>query len=543
MAMGFFSSLGNWIWDGIILNTIFGFIALGLVTLAWAIVHALITELWSRDDVRRLLNTREDNPWKVALFCLFTPIGFIGLIGLFFGLLVATIYIIINFFGNYIPFVWWGEKDAFLLFEYLEYIYAMPMTFYYYISFAAITLPILAAIGLFVLLIACLGYLIPNGENRGSLSNTNREYAALSFATFVSFFAVIVIISFSSISEFFFEMEYDISLENGYEGNDLPSYAFDSEEYFEEIDNYGGPSQTEITEGESGKLLLNPIEGGGLFTCLSLYDYSDSRDMFRFNLSDSWDANYHVRITSSEDVLISVNTNYNSSGYYGGKRSSSSESDYTTLSNNFHTSDLEKWNLYGDNYLVRGFDIGPNSSKLVKYNLAYVYAPEGITNESNQTIEDLLSSTGDPAGCGLYGISGPIEPRVRLTSLLYVGFGGFMLGCLIHRYFVILGRNGTTDSRTLFRTFVFTQFISFAFFCLIILIFDPLDGSGITGFRIDAIIEATISGIKLLLAFTFFILFIVFSIALYRQRGFIGGIARPIVERDRALRQLQDDWF
>ena len=104
--MGFFSSLGNWIWDGIILNTIFGFIALGLVTLAWAIVHALITELWSRDDVRRLLNTREDNPWKVALFCLFTPIGFIGLIGLFFGLLVATIYIIINFFGNYIPFVW-----------------------------------------------------------------------------------------------------------------------------------------------------------------------------------------------------------------------------------------------------------------------------------------------------------------------------------------------------------------------------------------------------------------------------------------------------
>ena len=90
---------------------------------------------------------------------------------------------------------------------------------------------------------------------------------------------------------------------------------------------------------------------------------------------------------------------------------------------------------------------------------------------------------------------------------------------------------------------MFTQFISFAFFCLIILIFDPLDGSGITGFRIDAIIEATISGIKLLLAFTFFILFIVFSIALYRQRGFIGGIARPIVERDRALRQLQDDWF
>ena len=76
--------------------------------------------------------------------------------------------------------------------------------------------------------------------------------------------------------------------------------------------------------------------------------------------------------------------------------------------------------------------------------------------------------------------------RVRLSLLFYVCAGIFMMGCLIHRYFVILGNRGTTDNRTLFRTFIHSQMISLAFYCLVIVLFDPLNGLGITGFRLDA---------------------------------------------------------
>ena len=89
-----------------------------------------------------------------------------------------------------------------------------------------------------------------------------------------------------------------------------------------------------------------------------------------------------------------------------------SYSSQTVLSQNFHTSQLEQW-IREDFYNLWGFDLQPNSTGLVKYHMAYVHAPNGITNETNQTIDTLLFlQPEDPASCGLYAFTGDaIEPR------------------------------------------------------------------------------------------------------------------------------------
>ena len=538
--MGFFYSLGNWIWDGIILNTIFGTIALAILLLGWAVLRTFLIELAGHEDFRRLMNTRQDNPWKVALFCLLTPLGVIGTLGYIFGLVLATINIVPTILGNYIPFVWWGEKDAWLLWEYLSYILASPIAFYYEVAFGALAHPIIAIVLLLIVCFGCFGYLIPNGENRGSLSNTNREYAALSFATFLAFFGLIAIIAFGSIANFFYQWEHDIGVDAEYDDDEMPLFGYDSEEYHETTETYTySDTVYTVNEGDGGKLTLEP-GSDHIYSCLSLDSNADEVDIFRFNSSNESYQQYHIRIWSTSDIQVSANMDYGSPVWSSYRESYSGQ---TVLSQNFHTSQLEQY-IREDFYNLWGFDLQPNSTGLLKYHVAYVHAPNGITNETNQTIDTLLSSVDDPASCGLYAFTGnAIEPRVRLSLLSYVCAGIFMMGCLIHRYFVILGNRGTTDNRTLFRTFIHSQMISFAFYCLVIVLFDPLNGLGITGFRLDAIVEAIFFASKLVIGLVSVVLLTVFSIALYRQRGLIGGIVAPILERERALRDIEQDWF
>lgn len=66
---------------------------------------------------------------------------------------------------------------------------------------------------------------------------------------------------------------------------------------------------------------------------------------------------------------------------------------------------------------------------------------------------------------------------------------------------------------------------------------------GITGFRLDAIVEAIFFASKLVIGLVSVVLLTVFSIALHRQKGLIGGIVAPILERERALRDIEQDWF
>ena len=85
--MGFFENLGLWIWEGIVLNIIYGAIALTIIFLAWAALYGTLLALTQNRTYQGLLTTDDDNPAAVVAFCLLAPILTVGLAGFLYGLL------------------------------------------------------------------------------------------------------------------------------------------------------------------------------------------------------------------------------------------------------------------------------------------------------------------------------------------------------------------------------------------------------------------------------------------------------------------------
>jgi len=112
------------------------------------------------------------------------------------------------------------------------------------------------------------------------------------------------------------------------------------------------------------------------------------------------------------------------------------------------------------------------------------------------------------------------------------------MGCCIHRFYIVSGHHGTTDQRILTRAFLLSQGISVTFIGILLLLFDPLNGSGVTGISTDQLIAAGILAAKLLGIAVGVLLASIFVIVLYRQREFIGQLIE--IERTRAV---IDDWF
>ena len=158
---GFFGDLGNWIWDGIILNLIFGTVAVIVLILGWGLLYGILNFVTQSDVYRGLMSSDEDDPAGVVFLCLFTPPLVIGVIGFSFGLILASIWTVIVFLGNLIPFTMWGEKDASLLIENLYYLIDIPVLLYTGSVYFAMALPLLTGLVILVLAIASFGYLFP----------------------------------------------------------------------------------------------------------------------------------------------------------------------------------------------------------------------------------------------------------------------------------------------------------------------------------------------------------------------------------------------
>ena len=64
--MGFFGDLGNWIWDGIILNLIFGTVAVIVLILGWGLLYGILNFVTQSDVYRGLMSSDEDDPAGVV---------------------------------------------------------------------------------------------------------------------------------------------------------------------------------------------------------------------------------------------------------------------------------------------------------------------------------------------------------------------------------------------------------------------------------------------------------------------------------------------
>ena len=549
--MGFFENLGLWIWEGIVLNIIYGAIAFTVIVLAWAALYGALLTLTQNRTYRGLLTTDDDNPASVVAFCLFAPVLIVGLIGFLFGLLFSSLMFFILFFGNLIPFLTWGRTNASVHFENLTMLYIAPIEAYKFVYYLLMAFPLVSIVISLVAVFAFMGYLIPHGDNTGvSLSNSNSQTAALSLSVFLAVFAVMLIMGFSPLSGHLHSIEMEgYSEENKAEyGDSYPSFGYQSSEGYEtkraKIDEsydynlLNIPFYSEIyndyDEGFTGEL---ESQSDGVISCLSLNTISDDVDAFKVDsqLGD----NYHVSVISTHKLNVSVVTE---SYYYGDLRSYP-----TDLTSEFHTSIFMPYSDFSND--IVGFDLSIGEEwdgfKAAKYHVVYAYAPDGITNQTNETIAELTANLTDPSTCDRYAlsISGPLEPRVRLSFLSYVFAGAFLLGCIIQRYFVILGHDGVTESRILFRTFVQSQMIAIGFFGLIIFLFDPLDGMGITGLRLDEIIQTTIFASKVAILIFLLVVALIGGVALYSQRHNIGDATKALIESETERARINEEWF
>ena len=149
-----------------------------------------------------------------------------------------------------------------------------------------------------------------------------------------------------------------------------------------------------------------------------------------------------------------------------------------------------------------------------------------------------LDESGSPSTCDSYSMSGTLESKVRTTSLGFLFSGTFLVGCCFHRFYIVGGRHGATDQRTLIRSFLLSQGVMGAVIAILVLMFDPLDGSGVTGISTEQIVNAGIFAAKVI-GITLSLLFVsVIVIVLIRQREYIGEMIE--IERTRAE---VDDWF
>ena len=541
--MGFFGDLGNWIWDGIILNLIFGTVAVVVLILGWGLLYLILNYVAQSEVYRGLMSSDEDNPIGVVLLCLLTPPLVIGVIGFSIGLIIASFWTVIVFLGNLIPFTMWGEKDASVLIENLYYLIDIPVLFFSGSVYFAMALPLLTGLVILILAIASFGYLFPGRVNHGSIGDTNRQYAALSIAMFLALFSVILMASFSSISTWMYEYEVD-RFESSVASSDLsleeerwyPNYTYQSAEGYE-TETVGDIWATRVvstTYGSTG--ILDKKVESGTFECLSVNTMTDGLDVFLFENDISEVENFQVKLISNQQLEISSIT------------SSTRSSDYhsailTESGHEFMTMNLQEENLFR---IDVGFGVGltdETNFSFAKYHVVYAYAPDGMTNATNASIEAAASNLSNPQDCDLVAFSGALEPRFRLSSLIYVGAGVFLFGCVFHRYFVITGRDGTTDPQVLFRTFLQSQAFSIVLYSFLLFLCDPLDGTGITGLRKEWIVTMTYSAIMVSIFISLFVVSVIVGIVLYRQRGNIGNVIGTISKNEKELSRIENEWF
>jgi hypothetical protein len=541
--MGFFGDLGNWIWDGIILNLILGAVAVAVLILGWGLLYLILNYVAQSEVYRGLMSSDEDNPIGVVLLCLLTPPLVIGVIGFSVGLIIASFWTVIMFFSNLIPFTMWGEKDASILIENLYYLIDIPGLLFSGSVYFAMALPLLTGLVILILAIASFGYLFPGRVNHGSIGDTNRQYAALSIAMFLALFSVILMASFSSVSTWMYEYEVD-RFESDVASSDLsleeerwyPNYTYQSAEGYE-TETVGDIWSTRVvstTYGSTG--ILDKKVDSGAFECLSVNTMTDGLDVFLFENDPSEVENFQVKLISNQQLEISsLTSNTRSSDYH--------VAELTESGHEFMTMNLQEENLFR---IDVGFGVGltdETNFSFAKYHVVYAYAPDGMTNATNASIEAAASNLSNPQDCDLVAFSGALEPRFRLSSLIYVGAGVFLFGCVFHRYFVITGRDGTTDPQVLFRTFLQSQAFSIVLYSLLLFMFDPLDGTGITGLRKDWIVAMTFSAFIISILISLFVVFVIVAIVLYRQRGNIGGAVGAFMKHERELSRVEAEWF
>jgi hypothetical protein len=541
--MGFFGDLGNWLWDGVILNLIFGAGAGALLFLGWGLLYLVLGYVAQNDVYRGLMSSDEDNPVGVVLLCLLTPVLVIGVFGLGVGLIFASFTVVFAFFLNLIPFTGWGESDAGLLFENLNFIVEIPLLFYRGSAYYAMAQPLLTGIVTLLFTVVAFGYLFPSGENRGSLGDTNRQYAALSIAMFLALFSVILMMSFSSVAAWMYEYEVERygpysekSMEIDFDPDVdwMPNYTYQSSEGRE---SFGNGDEFSLEFGRTG--LVDYTTSPQAIECLSLNTLTDEVDGFHYFTKPGVDAEFHVRLVGERNLSIYTLTATT-------RDQPSQTAHYATTGLEFHSRDIANnpAGAYRDVGFAVGISLEENETfASEKYHLVYVHAPNGITSNTKASLDEIVADLDHPQDCDVVALTGALEPRARLSSLVY-GFGGmFLFGCVFHRYYVITGRDGTTDPEVLFRTFLQSQAFSVVLYAFLLFAFDPLDGTGVTGLRKEWIAEVTIFAGKVGILLVLLALIGILAAALYRQRGNIGDAMTAMIDRDRELKRIEREWY
>ena len=554
--MGFWGNLGNWIWDGVILNLIAGAMGAAILFMGWLAIYAILRFLTENQVYQGLLSTDEDHPAEVALLCLITPPLFVVVIGTLIGLVVATIFNLYALFWNLIPFTGWGVSDAGMHFENLNYIWQLPFNFLGWCYYLFMAVPAFTILALGMVAFASFGLLIPRRMNTGSLGNSNMQYAALSFSMFISVFSVILIIFFNSFLSGLYKGEiedYNVEFaeatairDNSYDVDDLwsPNYTSQSAEGYE---------VTELNEDlYRNELLANTEQGvsgvfkrGGSIACLSLNSLSDPVDAFLLEIPGSEGGEYQVRIQSTLKLNVSVLSRFSD---FENLESHEFYIHATDLSMEFHTSELrssipDSQDEFG--FMLELPNASTNNFTAAKYNIVYSLIDSEESNESrSESLETYAQEVGTPTSCQTYALSGAIEPRFRTGAMAYVIAGTFLFGCVLNRYYVIsLGNNGETDVGVLLKTFTGSQAASIGVYGFLLLIFDPLDGMGITGLTWDTIFQTTFFVTKLGILISILLLVIIGMTALYRQRQRIGDGIAAAYEHDRMWGEVEREWF
>lgn len=551
--MGFLGNLGNWILEGIILNLIAGALGAAVLLAGWAVIYGILRFLTENQVYQGLLSSDEDNPASVALFCLITPPLFVIVIGALVGLIVATISNLILFFWNLIPFTGWGDSDAGMHFENLTYIWQIPFNLLDWCYYLFMAIPSITLIALAIVVFACFGLIIPRRRNTGSLGNSNMQTAALSISMFTSVFSVVLIIFFSSFLSGLYSGEIDdyedevakATLEQPEQHQGYPNYTYQSAEGYEVVAQNEYSFRTErLVDTEHGTTGL--LSRGGYIACLSLNSLSDNLDAILLGIPGSEGGEYQVRIQSTLDLNVSAlskfsdfNTFEDHEYYYHA----------TDLGMEFHTSELRS--SIPESHDELGFALElPNASAsnftAAKYNIIYALIGSEESYESrNASLEVYAQVVGNPTtDCQTYALSGAIEPRFRTAAMGYVVAGMFLFGCMLNRYYVvILGNNGETESGVLLRTFTSSQATSLGVYGLLLLIFDPLDGMGITGLTWDTIFQTTFFVTKVGIFILLLSIAVIGIIALYRQRRNIGDGVIAMYQHERLIGQVEREWF
>jgi hypothetical protein len=531
--MGFFADLVNYVVHGIVLNlvtSIIGFFILLGIGMAFIWLFQTINE---NEVFKGIFTTQSDNPTKVALLCFLTPPSLILLLGLLIGYVLSVFELFVYFLWNLWPFgPTWGEKDGFLIMVKLwSNLVELPLSFLNTAFVAIFSTPIVLFIVLAISTLLFFGILWPSGHNKGSLSSSNAEYAAISLSSLFFLIGVISILAFGGILSSVAETKYQYFEEN--EEGSTPYFFIDPLEH---------PDFSENERERAEKFQQNINMNGGdsrngvvILECNSLNSLYDFSDTFVYTSELSSVPNYHVMIKSSESYWL-----FSESDWLGERPVERDDFDI----NDFTTSDLNRGNDAKEFRIqipevdIEFVEYESLDFTLIKYHIAYVPFSDSNESNSSQMLAAALEQAGSPSTCDSYSLSGTLESKVRMSSLGFLFSGTFLIGCCFHRFYIVGGRYGATNQRTLIRSFLLSQGVMGAVIAILVLMFDPLDGSGVTGISTEQIVNAGIFAAKVI-GITLSLLFVsVIVIVLIGQREYIGEMIE--IERTRAE---VDDWF